>query len=33
MGVAGDNSWGAKPHDDNMVGKGVYSLSFLVEGL
>ena len=33
MGVGGDNSWGAKPHDDNLIGKGEYSLSFLVEGL
>ena len=33
MGVGGDNSWGARPHDDDMVGKGEYELSFLVEGL
>jgi len=33
MGVGGDNSWGARPHDDDMFGNGEYSLSFLVEGL
>ena len=33
MGVGGDNSWGARPHDDDMVGKGEYTLDFLVEGL
>ena len=33
MGVGGDNSWGARPHDGDMVGKGEYSVSFLVEGL
>ena len=33
MGVGGDNSWGARPHGDDMVGKGEYHLSFLVEGL
>ena len=33
MGVGGDDSWGARPHGDNMVGKGEYRLSFLVEGL
>jgi beta-galactosidase len=33
MGVGGDNSWGARPHGDDMVGKGEYRLTFLVEGL
>ena len=33
MGVGGDNSWGARPHDGNMTGPGTYRLSFLVEGL
>ena len=33
MGVGGDDSWGARPHDEDMVGKGEYRLSFLVEGL
>ena len=32
MGVGGDNSWGARPHNDDMLGKGEYRLSFLVEG-
>ncbi len=33
MGVGGDNSWGARPHDDDMLKKGKYSLRILVEGL
>ena len=33
MGVGGDNSWGDRPHDDDMIGKGEYAVSFLVEGL
>ena len=33
MGVGGDDSWGARPHGDDMVGKGEYSLRFIVEGL
>ena len=33
MGVGGDNSWGARPHGDDMPGKGEYRLSFLVEGI
>ena len=33
MGVGGDNSWGSRPHDDDMPGKGEYSLRILVEGL
>ena len=33
MGVGGDNSWGARPHDDAMPGAGTYRLSFTVKGL
>ena len=33
MGVGGDDSWGARPHDPYMPGKGHYAVSFLVEGL
>ena len=33
MGVGGDNSWGARPHDKYMPGAGVYNLSFMVKGL
>ena len=33
MGVGGDNSWGARPHDQYMPGAGVYKLSFVVKGL
>ncbi len=33
MGIGGDNSWGARPHADDMVGKGEYGVSFIVEGL
>ena len=33
MGVGGDNSWGARPHDDDMRWKGEYALRILVEGL
>jgi len=33
MGVGGDNSWGARPHDDVMPGAGTYSLKFIVSGL
>ncbi|MCR5414915.1 MAG: hypothetical protein K6F50_09370 [Kiritimatiellae bacterium] len=33
MGVGGDNSWGDKPHREYRPGKGVYRLSFVVEGL
>ena len=33
MGVGGDDSWGAKPRDQHMLGAGEYKLSFLVEGL
>ena len=33
MGVGGDNSWGAQPHKEHTLGKGIYKVSFLVEGL
>ena len=33
MGVGGDNSWGARPHDEFMSGAGTYRLSFIVKGL
>ena len=33
MGVGGDNSWRARPHDDDMLGEGEYNLRFIVEGL
>jgi len=33
MGVGGDDSWGAKPHDPYMPKDGVYRLSFIVKGL
>ena len=33
MGVGGDNSWGARPHDDVMPGAGTYRLVFTVKGL
>ena len=33
MGVGGDNSWGAKPHDPYMPGAGTYRLVFTVKGL
>ena len=32
MGVGGDNSWGAKPHDKYMLGEGAYHLVFTVKG-
>ncbi len=28
MGVGGDNSWGARPHDEYMIFPGVYTFSF-----
>jgi beta-galactosidase len=31
MGVGGDNSWGARPHDDDMLGAGTYHLVFVLE--
>ena len=33
MGVGGDDSWGAQPHDDVMPKDGVYRLVFKVKGL
>ena len=33
MGVGGDNSWGARPHDEFMPGAGTYRLVFTVKGL
>ena len=30
MGVGGDNSWGARPHDPYMPGAGTYRLSFVI---
>lgn len=33
MGVGGDDSWGARPHDSRMLGAGEYRLNFTVEGL
>ena len=33
MGVGGDNSWGARPHDEFMPKDGVYRLVFVVRGL
>ena len=31
MGVGGDNSWGARPHKEHMLGPGTYTLSFIFE--
>ncbi len=33
VGVGGDDSWGARPHDYAMLGAGTYRLQFKVEGL
>ncbi len=33
MGVGGDDSWGARPHDRHMLGAGTYRLRFAVDGL
>lgn len=33
MGVGGDDSWGARPHDAFMPGAGTYRLVFKVRGL
>ena len=33
MGVGGDNSWGARPHENRMSGAGTSKLQFVVEGL
>ena len=32
MGVGGDDSWGARPHKEHMLGPGVYRLDFIYEG-
>ncbi len=31
MGVGGDDSWGARPHKEYMLGPGTYRLSFIIE--
>ncbi|MBO8132115.1 MAG: DUF4981 domain-containing protein [Candidatus Marinimicrobia bacterium] len=31
MGVGGDNSWGARPHDEYMIYPGCYEFSFLIK--
>jgi beta-galactosidase len=31
MGVGGDNSWGAKPHDEYMIFPGIYHFSFAIQ--
>lgn len=33
MGVGGDNSWGARPHNSRMINEGKYRLVFVVRGL
>ena len=33
MGVGGDDSWGARPHTEHMLGAGTYTLSFISERL
>ncbi len=33
MGVGGDNSWGARAHEQHMIGAGTYRLRFAVDGL
>lgn len=33
MGVGGDDSWGALPHDDYILKPGTYHLKLLIEGL
>ena len=33
MGVGGDDSWGARPHEAYMLGAGTYRLVFTVKGL
>ena len=33
MGIGGDDSWGARPHDEFMPKDGVYRLVFVVRGL
>ncbi len=31
MGVGGDNSWGARPHDEYMIYPGIYELCFILK--
>lgn len=31
MGVGGDTSWGAKPHDEYMIFPGIYHFSFVIQ--
>ncbi|MBN1995928.1 DUF4981 domain-containing protein [candidate division KSB1 bacterium] len=31
MGVGGDNSWGAKPHDEYMIFPGIYKFNFTIQ--
>ncbi len=33
MGVGGDDSWGARPHDDVMLRAKTYHLSFTIKGI
>ena len=33
MGIGGDDSWGARPHGNRMIGAGTYRLQFTVDGL
>jgi len=33
MGVGGDNSWGAKPHEPYLIGPGTYRFRFLIRQL
>ena len=30
MGVGGDNSWGARPHDEYMIFPGIYHFNFTI---
>jgi len=31
MGVGGDNSWGAKPHDQYLIWPKDYNYSFIIQ--
>ncbi len=33
MGVGGDTSWGAKPHDQYMIFPGIYQFEFVIEAV
>ncbi len=33
MGVGGDDSWGYPPHENRLLGKGEYRLTFYIQGL